>query len=285
MWGMGPHDEHTLTGQNGVELFTQSWQPAPPSLGAVVIAHGYAEHSGRYQHGAAALVAAGWTVFAIDHRGHGRSHGRRAVTDHLDWLIADLDLVVYHATGAVGSSPILLAHSMGGGIAAAYALDHQAKLTALVLSGPTLGMERTVSGPQRIAMQALSAVAPNLGTIQLPADAVSRDPEVVAAYQADPLVFHGKVPARTAREMLRASDLVKQRASELMLPLLIMHGAADKLVPLDGSRALDRDAGSADKTLTIYDGLYHEIFNEPEKDRVIAELVAWLAAHRPAGAR
>ena len=309
------HEEVTLTGQRGVRLFAQSWQPDGEPVGSVVIAHGYAEHSGRYQRLAATLVDAGWAVHTLDHRGHGRSEGRRAVTDHLQWLMADLDLVVERAaagdqgpsgpssggqgpsgpsSGGQGPSgpssggqglPVLLGHSMGGGLAAAYAITHQAKLAALVLSGPTLGMEHTVSAVQRRAMVALSAVAPALGTIALSADAVSRDPEVVAAYKADPLVFHGKVPARTAREMLRASDLVKARAGELRLPTLIVHGSADKLVPLAGSRALHADAGSPDKTLTVYDGLYHEVFNEPEKDRVIADVVSWLGSHRPAAAR
>jgi alpha-beta hydrolase superfamily lysophospholipase len=285
------HEQVTLTGQHGLRLFAQSWHPDGPPVGSVVIAHGYAEHSDRYRHVAAALVDAGWSVHALDHRGHGRSGGRRGVTDHLAWLVADLDLVVERATAADEPAPsgaprlpVLLGHSMGGGLAAAYAISSQAKLSALVLSGPTLGMEQSVPAVQRVAMIALSAVAPGLGTVALPADAVSRDPEVVAAYRADPLVFHGKIPARTAREMLRASDLVKDRAGELRLPLLIAHGSADKLVPLAGSRALHADAGSADKTLTVYEGLFHEIFNEPEKDRVIADVVSWVGSRRSAAA-
>jgi alpha-beta hydrolase superfamily lysophospholipase len=258
----------------------------------VVLVHGYAEHSGRYAHVADALVRAGWATFAFDQRGHGRSEGRRAVTDGLDLLLADVDRVVDDATSALGGQkPVLLGHSMGGGIAAAYALRGtpeggagQNKLTALVLSAPALDVGSAIPGPQRLAAQAISAVAPAAGVTRLPASAVSRDPAVVEAYERDPLVHHGKVPARTAREMLRASDLVAAGASELRVPLLILHGSADQLVPVGASRSLARDAGSPDKTLKVYDGLYHEVFNEPEQDKVLADLVGWMDEHRPAPA-
>src|SRR5579875_581629 len=276
------HQETTLIGQRGVRLFCQRWDPEAAPIGAVVLAHGYAEHSDRYHHVASALVEAGWVVLALDHRGHGRSQGRRAVTDRLAWLLGDLDLVVDRATGIPpGARPVLLGHSMGGGLAAAYAVSYPGKLSALVLSGPALGMAATMSAPRRWAVKALSALAPGVGTVALAADAVSRDPAVVAAYQADPMVYRGKVPARTAREMLRASDMVAERASELDLPLLIVAGSQDSLVPLAGSRQLEGDAGSRDKTLTVYDGLYHEVFNEPERDKVLADVVAWLGRHAP----
>lgn len=272
----------TLTGQRDTRLFAQRWDPDGEARGAVVVAHGYAEHSDRYRHVAAALVASGWSVLALDHRGHGRSQGRRAVTDHLAWLVSDLHALVGRAA-KVGpqSRPVLLGHSMGGGLAAAYALAHPVELSALVLSAPALGMAATTPPWQRAAMKALSALAPGAGTVRLPAAAVSRDPVVVKAYEEDPMVFHGKVPARTAREMLRASDLVARRAPELRMPLLVMHGGADSLVPPAGGDTLYRQAGSSDKALKVYPGLYHEIFNEPEKDTVISDLLAWLEGHAP----
>jgi alpha-beta hydrolase superfamily lysophospholipase len=170
---------------------------------------------------------------------------------------------------------------MGGGIAAAYAIEHQDKLSALVLSAPALGMRSTVPGPQRLAMRALAAVAPAVGTVALDASGVSRDPLVVSAYAADPLNYHGKVPAGTAREMLRASEMVAARGKEISLPVLIMIGSADRLVPIQGSRDLVGALSGPDVTLKVYQGLYHEIFNEPESDEVLGELVVWLDAHRP----
>jgi acylglycerol lipase len=288
------HEDGTFAGSGGVRLYRQSWRPdaGTAEVGAVVLIHGYAEHSGRYAHVAEALVRDGWATFAFDLRGHGRSEGRRAVTEGLDLLLADVDHVVDEATSTLGGrKPVLLGHSMGGGIAAAYALssppgggEGQAKLTALVLSGPALDVGGALSAPQRLGARVVSAVAPAVGVTRLPASAVSRDPAVVEAYERDPLVYHGKVPARTGREMLRASDLVDAKAGELRVPLLILHGSADQLVPVSGSRSLLRDAGSPDKTLKVYDGLYHEVFNEPEQDKVLAELVGWLDEHRPAPA-
>jgi len=276
------HEDKTVEGQGGVRCFTQSWLPDGDAVGAVVLCHGYAEHSGRYEHVAATLVGAGWAVFALDHRGHGRSSGNRAVIDNLDAALADLDALVDRATAIpVGARPVLLGHSMGGAIAAAYAVRHQDKLSALVCSAPALGMRATLPAVQRVAMHALAALAPNTGTVALDATGVSRDPLVVTAYEADPLNYHGKVPARTAREMLRASDLVAARAQEVTLPVLIMVGSADRLVPVQGSRDLAASLGARDVTLTVYDGLYHEVFNEPEGDEVLRDLVAWLDIHRP----
>jgi acylglycerol lipase len=275
-------EETEVVGQGGVSIFTRTWRPEGQPVGSVVLSHGYAEHSGRYKNVATALVDAGWAVFALDHRGHGRSGGGRAVTDRLDWVLADLDMVVDRATeSAAGARPILIGHSMGGGIAAAYAITHQPKLSALVLSAPALGMRASLPAPQRLAMQALGAVAPSLGTVKLESGAVSRDPLVVTDYEADPLNYHGKVPARTAREMLRTSDLVAARGAELTLPVLIMVGSADRIVPLEGARALKASLGGSDTTLTVYDGLYHEIFNEPEKRQVLDDLTSWLNRHRP----
>jgi acylglycerol lipase len=276
------HEESTLVGRGGVRLFAQTWRPDGDPTGAVVLSHGYAEHSGRYTHVAATLADAGWATFGFDHRGHGRSGGRRADTEHLDALVADLDLVVDRATGVpAGARPVLLGHSMGGGLAAAYAIVHPAKLSGLALSAPALGMRATFPAAQRSAMLALAAVAPWLGTVKLDAEAVSRDPLVVTDYQADPLNFHGKVPARTAREMLRTSDLVAARGSELTLPVLIMSGTADRLVPRQGARDLAHALPGPDVTVREYQGLYHEIFNEPEQDEVLADLVIWLDAHAP----
>lgn len=282
-------EEWTLTGHGGLELFARSWRPDGPARDFVVIAHGYGEHGDRYANLVERLVPAGYAVHAIDHRGHGRSGGRRALVDRMDRVIDDLHGFVEQVrgrdgierrAGERGSKVKLLGHSMGGSIALGYALRYPQDLSGLILSGPAVG--GFVPLGQRLVLRVLSALVPNMGTLALPASAVSRDPAVVAAYERDPLVHHGKVPARTAGEMVAAAAAFPARAGAMKLPVLIQHGAQDTLIPLEPNRAVYAALGSADKTVTIYEGLYHEIYNEPEHARVIDDLVAWLDAH-PAG--
>ena len=282
-------EEWTLTGHGGLELFARSWLPdstqRPKPKDVVVIAHGYGEHGDRYANVVERLVPAGFAVHAIDHRGHGRSGGRRAVVDRMDRVITDLhgfveQIRARHAGERGGGKVKLLGHSMGGSIALGYALRYPQDLSGLILSGPAVG--GFVPAGQRLVLRLLSALAPNLGTLALPASGVSRDPAVVSAYERDPLVYHGKVPARTAGEMVAAAASFPARAGEMKLPVLIQHGAQDKLIPVEPNRAVYAALGATDKTVTIYEGLYHEIYNEPEHARVIDDLMAWLETH-PAG--
>ncbi len=276
-----PMEEWHLPGSGGIELFARSWLPAGEPRDVVVIAHGYAEHGGRYGNVVERLVPAGYAVHAVDHRGHGRSGGKRALLDRMEWVQADLDAVIDRVRARHGTAKVkLLGHSMGGSIAFGYALRHPEKLSGLILSGPAMG--GLVPPVQRLILKALAAVAPNLGTLELPAETISRDPAVVAAYVGDPLVTLGKVPARTAAELVAASHSYPPRAAQMRLPLLIQHGAQDIPVPPADNRALYDLIGSPDKTVRIYEGLYHEIYNEPEREAVLDDLLAWLAAH-PAG--
>ena len=276
-----PMEEWRLPGSGGIELFARSWLPAGEPRDVVVIAHGYAEHGGRYGNVVDRLVPAGYAVHALDHRGHGRSGGKRALVDRMEWVEADLDAAIDRVRARHGIAKVkLLGHSMGGSIAFGYALRHPEKLSGLILSGPAMG--GLVSPVQRLILKALAAVAPNLGTLELPAETISRDPAVVAAYVGDPLVTLGKVPARTAAELVAASNSYPARAPEMRLPLLIQHGAQDIPVPPADNRARYDLIGSPDKTVRIYEGLYHEIYNEPEREAVLDDLLAWLAAH-PAG--
>ena len=278
-------EEWTLTGHGGLELFARSWlpegTPRPEPKDVVVIAHGYGEHGDRYGNVVERLVPAGYAVHAIDHRGHGRSGGRRAVVDRMERVIEDLHEFVEQVRSRQGGGKVkLLGHSMGGSIALGYALRYPNDLSGLILSGPAVG--GFVPAGQRVILKLLSALAPNMGTLALSASAVSRDPAVVSTYERDPLVYHGKVPARTVGEMVAAAASFPARAAQMKLPVLIQHGAQDKLIPLEPNRAIYAALGSPDKTVTIYDGLYHEIYNEPEHARVIDDLLAWLKAH-PAG--
>lgn len=272
--------ESSFAGSGGRTIYTRHWLPEGEARDHVVIVHGFGEHIARYDHVAAFLVARGYAVHGLDHQGHGRSEGDRAVIRSFDEADDDIDVLVDRVRRESKLDRIkLIGHSMGGSLALNYALNHQLKLSGLVLSGPAIG--GGVSMLLGIVLKLISAIAPRTGMVQLDAEAVSRDPEVVAAYRNDPLVHHGKVPARTANEMMKAIERYKSEAQRLVIPCLLMHGMADTLVPADDARPIFAAIGSPDKTIRVLPGLYHEIFNEPEQDEVLGEVADWLDAHLP----
>lgn len=272
-------DERHSVGGGGMGLFWRLWAPDDVQPAArIVISHGYAEHGGRYRHVAERLTGAGLAVVVPDHRGHGRSDGRTVSVRRFDEYVEDLHTVVLDATAELGEAPtVLLGHSMGGLIAALYALRHQAELRALVLSAPAV-VATGVSAPAIALGRLLARVAPEVGVMKLPLEEISRDPAVVAAYLADPLVHPRRLRARLGAEMLRAIGEVAAGLPRLTLPLLVMQGSADALVDPSAAAFVHDRVGSRDRTLKVYPGLYHEIFNEPERDLVLDDLVEWLLA-------
>ena len=271
-------DDGTFSGVRNVQIHWQAWLPASDPRAVVAIAHGAGEHAGRYEHVAARLVGDGYAVYAIDHRGHGRSDGARALIDRIDNAVADLDQLVRESAAKHPGLPVfLLGHSMGGTIAVSYSLAHQDRLNGLILSAPLAALE-AAPAPMRVLARILSALAPKTPLIAIDATLVSRDPAVVQAYVADPLVHHGKLPVRTVAELAAAIDTFHERAPSITIPTLIMYGTADRLCPPEGSVMLGERLGGDDKALSPYEGLYHEILNEPEQGRVLDELSGWLAA-------
>jgi alpha-beta hydrolase superfamily lysophospholipase len=268
-----------FTGCAGVTIFWQAWLPEGAPKAVVVVAHGFGEHSGRYQNLVDALVPSGYAMYAPDHRGHGRSGGHRALIDKHTYLLDDLDRIFTRAaTDCPGVPVFLLGHSMGGNIALASALAHQERLTGLILSGPAVTTHGIPKALQMVARK-LGKVAPKVGTQKLSSSGVSSDPAVVAAYDTDPLVFHGKMPAGTAAAIIETSLAFPARLPSLRIPLLVVHGSADQLVSVESGKTAHQLAGSADKTLKIYDGFAHEVFNEPKRAEVLADVVHWLDAH------
>ena len=275
------HVEGQFAGAKGLEIFWQSWQGDAPTRGVVVISHGAGEHSGRYERPALGLTELGYPVYALDHRGHGRSEGSRALVDRLDNAAADLDVLIDRARREHPDTPLfLLGHSLGATIALRYTLGHQDKLDGLILSG-ALAVIDPPPAPVRLAARALSAIAPWMPALGVDPATVSRDPAEVEAYRTDPLVHHGKLPVRTVAEIAAATEAFPEQVGSLTLPLLLVHGSEDRLVSVQGSRMVYERASSADKTLEIYDGLFHEVLNELPEDRarVLADIVAWLQAH------
>jgi acylglycerol lipase len=271
------HEEGRLAGVGGLGIYWQAWLPWDAPRAIVLIAHGAAEHGGRYAWTAGQLTARGHAVYAVDHRGHGRSAGPRAYVDRIDNAVTDLHALADLARERHPSTPVfLLGHSMGGLIAIAYALRHQDELDGLVLSAPLAVLE--ANAPTRVASRVLSAVAPRLPVYKIDGSTVSRDPEVVRAYDSDPLNHRGMLPARTVGELAATVATFPERLPELRLPILTVYGSGDRLVDNAGSVLVDERSSAPDSTLIAYDGLYHEVLNEPERDRVIADVAGWIDA-------
>jgi len=273
--------ELRLPGCQDATLQGQAWLPERNLRSVIVISHGLAEHSGRYAGLATRLVGRGHAVYAIDHRGHGRSTGERANIDRFSYLVSDLSAFVGRAQREHPDLPVfLLGHSMGGAVAFASALRIPGTLKGLVLSAPALAAGQAVSPFKESILKVLSRFRPCAAALTLPAAAVSRDPAVVRAYESDPQVHHGPIPARTVAELLDAMARFPPAAPTLKVPVLVQHGTADSLVPLAATRPVYETMGSPKlRTLRYYDGLYHEIYNEPEHDSVIGDLERWLDGH------
>ena len=272
-------EDTSFVGARGLRIHVRTWLPDQPPAGVVVIAHGFAEHGGRYAAVAERLTAAGIAVRAPDHRGHGLSEGKRTGVVRFGDYVDDLTTVIAQVRARWPSlRVVLLGHSMGGLIALDLAVRQTVPLEGLVLSAPA-ACPREVSRFTLAVGRALSRVAPNTGVLRLPLNRISRDPGVVEAYNNDPLVFRTPIRARLGAEMLDAMDRVDAGLPGLRVPLLVMQGTSDGLVdPGCGPHVYGR-AGSVDKTLKMYDGLWHEIFNEPERDHVLADLTGWLGSH------
>lgn len=279
------HEEAFLPGAGGRSIYWQCWTPETDARAVVFVVHGLGEHSSRYAHVARRFVAEGHAVYALDHRGHGRSDGPRALIDSLDRAVADLDaLVMIAAARHPGAPRFVLGHSMGGTVSIRYAVAHQDRLAGLVLTGPLAALA-AASAPVRLAGRVLGALAPRLGLIGVDATLISRDPAVVAAYQRDPLVHHGRLPARTVAELAAAVESFPSAVSAVTVPTLILYGSADGLCPPAGSEMLAARIGGADTTLIAYDGLFHEILNEPEREVVLDEICGWLTARGASAGR
>lgn len=258
-------------------LHARRWLPAATPAGIAVIVHGLAEHGGRYDELAARLGARGLAVYALDHRGHGRSAGVRAFIPSAAAIVGDLGAFLANVRARhPGLGVTVIGHSFGGAVALLAALDYPARIDRLVLSAPAVATDPKLPRVRLLVGRLLSAIAPTVGILKLPAAAVSRDPAVVAAYRADPLVWHGAIPARTVVELLGAMRQIGLRAAELSVPVLVMHGGADALVPLRHNAPVYARLPGGLATLRVYEGLAHELFNEPERAAVYADLENWL---------
>ncbi len=280
------HKEGFFPGVRGVEIYYQYWLPDGEPRAVLLLSHGLAEHSGRYANLVGYLVPRGYAVYALDHPGHGRSAGRRVYVERFEDFTDVLSRYLGKVRGWQPDRPVfLVGHSMGALIGGIFLLRHQTELAGAVLSGVPFKIPDNVLPITVVLSRILSRLAPRVGVASLDARGVSRDPDVVRAYVGDPLVYTGRTTARLADELLKAILRLREAAAGITIPLLILQGGADVMVDPDGARALYEEIGSADKTIKVYQGLYHEIYNEPEHERVLRDVEAWLEARLKPSAR
>ena len=273
------HREDTFKGVRNADIYYQAWLPDGEVKAVILLVHGIGEHSGRYTNHVNYFVPRGYAIYALDHLGHGKSDGEREVIERFSDFTDTLGIFSGMVREWQPGKPIfILGHSMGGLITSTYLLDHQNEFQGAILSAPAIKPGGDISGATIAVGKIISRILPKMGVLALDDSGISRDPAVVQAYRADPLVFQGKTPARLGAEMLGAMQRVTDAASTITLPILILQGTGDMLVNPSGAQILYDKVGSTDKTLKLYDGLYHELHNEPERDVMFADVEAWLAA-------
>ncbi len=274
------HNEGLVQTADGVSLYRQAWLPDGEMKAVVAFAHGQAEHSGRYDHVGRALAGSGYGLVMADLRGHGRSPGIRGHVMRWQEYLYDYDAIIAAARQAAPDVPLFIGgHSMGGLIALSKAISDPPACRGVLASGPGLRLAFDPPAWKVAAGRLLSSILPSLTlSTGLDANGLSHDRAIVDAYINDPLV-HSRVSTRGYTEIMAAQIATLAGAEKLTLPLLILHGDADLIVHPEGGREFYQRAGSTDKTLKVYAGLYHEILNEYEKEAVLGDILTWMDAH------
>ena len=270
------HAEFKFNTFDGLSLFGQSWQPEDRPRAVVCLIHGLGEHNGRYVHVADRLTQAGYTLISFDLRGHGKSEGLRGHTPSYEALMQDISFLLEAANKKFPQLPFFLCgHSLGGNLVLNYVLRRQPHLKGVIATAPWLRLAfeppafKIILG--KITNQLYPAFSQKSG---LDTKVLSHDPEVVYAYENDPLV-HDHISARMFISIYQAGQWALEHSSEFSLPLLLMHGGDDKIISVKASHEF-ANTKTKNCTFKIWDGLYHEIHNEPEKEEVFKFLIDWL---------
>lgn len=273
------HRDGFFKGACETSIYYQAWIPEREIKAILIIVHGIGEHCGRYMNVVNYFIPLNYAVYGLDHVGHGKSGGDREFVKTFDDYTCTLHEYCRMVRGWHPDTPIfLLGHSLGGLIVCYYLLNYRADIHGAVISAPLVNIPVGVSRTTVALGRVLSVIAPKAGLKKLDSTGISRSPEVVEAYDNDPLVFHGKTPARWGAEFLKAMLYVREHMHEINQPFIALQGEADQMVDPTGAKTLYEKAGSADKTLKTYPGLYHEIFNEPEHEQVLKDVETWLSA-------
>lgn len=272
--------EEDFQSADGTRIHMRTWTAETARRGVVVICHGLNSHSGQYAWAAGRFTAQGLEVLALDLRGRGLSDGARFYVEDVASYVADLRGLIAIARERLPGLPIfLLGHSAGGVVSCTYCLDYQDEISGLICES----FAYQVPAPSIVlaAIKGVSHVAPRLGVLSLKMKDFTRDPEVLAALEADPLTLHETQPAATVAALVRADERLQDSFGQITLPVLILHGSADKATACQGSRFFHEHAGSPDKTLKIYDGRFHDLLADNGREEVIADISDWIAARVP----
>lgn len=269
-----PMKEEAFSGRGGTRLHMRSWRSQAPKA-VVVICHGVNSHSGQYLWTGERLAAAGFAVYAYDHRGRGHSEGPRFYIDDVREYTDDLGTFIALAKSREpGLKVFLLGHSAGGVVSCTWALDHQSEIAGFICE--SFAFEVPAPAPVLALVRLLARITPKLPVLKLKMKDFTRDPAALRALEADPLTKGEAQPARTVAALLEATDRMRREFSRITLPVLIMHGTQDKATRPSGSELFYEAAGSRDKTLKLYEGHFHDLLNDLNKEQVMADVIAWI---------
>jgi len=271
------YNEEFIESAQGLRLFVRSWRPEGTARAVLAICHGFNSHSGYYIAFAEQLAAQGYAVYALDLHGRGKSDGERFYLSKFSQYLQDLGGLIALAKSREQGLPVyLLGHSAGGVVSCVYTLENQAELAGLVCE--SFAFQVYAPDFALAALKGLSHLAPHAHVLRLPNDKFSRDPQLVAAMNADPLIADETQPTLTVAEMARADDRLKREFGQITLPVFILHGTKDAVTKPGGSQFFHDQAGSTDKTLKLYDGYFHDLLNDVGKEIVVRDIIAWLDA-------
>jgi acylglycerol lipase len=275
--------EETLENQ-GLKIFFRSWRPPTTARGAIVVVPGFNSHSGYYAWVAERLAEVGHATYAVDLRGRGRSDGERFYVDRFVDYVSDIAALMDVVKSRDAGLPVfLLGHSAGGVLACLYTLEHPSVLAGLICE--SFAFQTPAPDFALAVLKGLSHVAPHAHVLRLKNEDFSRDPQVVAAMNNDPLIAHETQPTKTVAELVRSDERLKEEFGRITLPLLILHGTEDKAAKSSGSQLFYDRAGSTDKTLKLYDGHFHDLLNDLGREKVMTDITAWIEARLPGGAK
>jgi acylglycerol lipase len=270
-----------IRGNTNAQLFVRTWRPHGEVRGVVAIVPGFKSNSSYYEWVATQFVATGLAVYAVDLRGRGKSDGDRFYVERLEDYLNDIGALVSLAKSRERDRPLfLLGHSAGGVLASTYALDNQVELTGLICE--SYALEVPAPPFALSAIKALARIAPRLKVLKLNNAGFSRDPRRVEFMDKDPLLQGEIQPARTVAQMLRAAARLRREFQRITLPVFIMHGTKDSVTKPSGSRLFHERAGSTDKTLKLYEGHFHDLLNDIDREKVMADIQGWIKARIPA---